>query len=85
MLGGRGNDRLNGEAGADVLIRDWARTLATTSRARVLHASPPPMPTSLRGRFYPGEDRSALTHPSEVAKRLLSALSNGRSGEVDLR
>ena len=73
------------KAASDVLVQDWGRTLASTSQARVVHASPPPMPTSLRGRFYPGEDRSALTHPSEVAKRLLSALSDGRSGEVDLR
>ena len=73
------------KAASDALVRDWGRTLEATSSARAILAAPPPMPTSLRGRFYPGEDRSALTHPSEVAGRLLRALLEGQTGQVDLR
>jgi len=33
-----------------------------------------PMPTALRARFYPGEDRSGLPSPQEEATRLFSQL-----------
>lgn len=33
--------------------------------------TPAPMPTALRGRFHPGEDRSGLAHPKTEAKRML--------------
>ena len=32
---------------------------------------PRPMSTATRARFYPGEDRAALAHPTEEAQRLL--------------
>ena len=32
---------------------------------------PQPMSTATRARFYPGEDRAALAHPSQEAQRLL--------------
>ena len=52
------------------LARSWqAETEATGPSVRIL--TPPPMPTSLRGRFFPGEDRAALTSPTEAATRLL--------------
>ncbi len=38
---------------------------------RVMIATPPPMPTATRARFFPGEDRTALTHPRDVATALL--------------
>lgn len=36
--------------------------------------TPAPMPTATRARFYPGEDRAALTPCKDEAKRLLSPL-----------
>ena len=41
---------------------------------RVMIATPPPMPTATRARFFPGEDRAALTHPRDVAVALLDQL-----------
>jgi hypothetical protein len=36
--------------------------------------APRPMPTAVRARFYPGEDRSPLAHPQDEAARLLPVL-----------
>ncbi|MEM1383398.1 MAG: SDR family oxidoreductase [Pseudomonadota bacterium] len=45
----------------------------------------PAMPTALRGRFYPGEDRDGLARPAEVAGRLLDALATEQPrGILDL-
>lgn len=62
-----------GKAGALTLARAWDQALRKTSPARVVIATPPPMPTGLRGRFYPGEDTTSLTKPAIVAERLVSA------------
>lgn len=58
-----------------------ARTIATAWAAerraigpRVTLFTPPPMPTALRARFHPGEDRSRLTDPASVADALLATL-----------
>lgn len=42
---------------------------------RVVIATPKPMPTAIRGRFFPGEDRSALTPCRVEADRILSELA----------
>jgi len=54
----------------------WDSWAAETARAahRVLRFAPEPMPTALRARFYPGEDRDALSHPRDQAARLLALL-----------
>lgn len=36
--------------------------------------TPAPMPTAVRARFFPGEDRSLLTHPRAEAERLLAEI-----------
>ena len=55
------------------LARSWqAESLRTGPRVRVL--TPLPMPTGTRARFYPGEDRAALTTPGEAASVLLAAI-----------
>lgn len=36
--------------------------------------APPAMPTALRGRFYPGEDRSKLAKPRQVAADVVGKL-----------
>lgn len=60
---------------AQIALADaWAREVEATPDFRVIIATPPPMPTSVRGRFYPGEDRAALTPPEDVAKELVASL-----------
>lgn len=55
------------------LARAWAaETEASGPRVRIV--TPAPMPTALRARFHPGEDRSALVHPDAEAARLLSLI-----------
>lgn len=41
---------------------------------RVVIATPAPMPTATRARFFPGEDRSPLTDPRLEAARILDSL-----------
>ena len=55
------------------LAKSWqAETLKTGPKVTI--ATPMPMPTATRARFYPGEDRAALTPPAEAARILLDAL-----------
>jgi len=74
-----------GKSGAMTLAQAWATTLSKTSPARVIVATPPPMPTGLRGRFYPGEETSGFTKPAVVADRLLTALAAPESEAIDLQ
>ena len=53
----------------------WAREVEATPALRVVLAAPPPMPTALRARFYPGEPRGRLAEPAMVAGRLLAGLA----------
>ena len=55
------------------LARSWQ---AETVRIgpRVLIETPPPMPTALRARFHPGEDRDALSAPSAAAADIAAGL-----------
>lgn len=56
------------------LARAWEKEAARTGPRVVVHA-PPAMPTALRARFYPGENRDALTDPSAVAQSLIKDLA----------
>jgi NAD(P)-dependent dehydrogenase (short-subunit alcohol dehydrogenase family) len=56
------------------LARSWAAETARNS-PQVDILQPPPMPTSVRGRFFPGEDRTALTDPDTAAAALLSRIA----------
>lgn len=61
------------KAAQTALAQSWAaETVKTGPRVHVL--TPDPMPTATRARFFPGETRDGLAHPSEVAKRLLATL-----------
>lgn len=52
------------------LVRGWqAESQNTGPQVQIL--TPPPMPTGLRARFYPGEDRTALTSVAAAAQALL--------------
>ena len=55
------------------LAKSWqVETVKTGPRISIV--TPKPMPTATRARFYPGEDRSALTGCAEEAKRLIATL-----------
>jgi NAD(P)-dependent dehydrogenase (short-subunit alcohol dehydrogenase family) len=67
----------------------WTAWAAETRKTalRPLRALPPPMPTALRARFFPGEDRARLTPCRAVAPRLLDALAGEHEpgAVIDLR
>ncbi|MEM9854252.1 MAG: SDR family NAD(P)-dependent oxidoreductase [Pseudomonadota bacterium] len=55
------------------LVRAWEAE-ARRIGPKVIIETPPPMPTALRARFYPGEDRAALTDPASVARDVVARL-----------
>lgn len=55
------------------LARSWQDEKKAT-KVEVHILDPKPMPTATRARFYPGEDRDALTPCKEEAARLLADL-----------
>jgi len=55
------------------LARSWGAETVTIG-PRVVIATPLPMPTATRARFYPGEDRSVLANPRAEAARLLDTV-----------
>ena len=63
------------KAAAEALIASWAAESARIG-PRVLTFRPKPMPTALRGRFYPGEDNAGLAPCAAEAERLLAVLSS---------
>lgn len=74
----RGGEKFFGHYGATkaaqiALARSWQ---AETTRIgpHVVILTPAPMPTALRGRFFPGEDRARLAEPAFEAARLLPAV-----------
>ena len=56
------------------LAHAWAAETARTG-PRVTVATPAPMPTALRARFHPGEDRAGLAAPRDEAARIIAQLS----------
>ncbi|WP_424973849.1 SDR family NAD(P)-dependent oxidoreductase [Dinoroseobacter sp. S124A] len=61
------------KAAEAALVASWAAETARTG-LRVASFTPEPMPTATRARFFPGEDRAALSTPADQAKRLLALL-----------
>ena len=55
------------------LMRAYA---AETPSVTLLVETPPPMPTALRARAYPGEDRAALTSCADVAAAMMETLAS---------
>ena len=55
------------------LARSW-QAEAAANGVQVHILTPAPMPTATRARFFPGEDRSALSDPRSEAARLLAEL-----------
>lgn len=64
------------KAAAEALVRSWgAETVRIGPKVSIF--TPEPMPTALRGRFFPGEDGTALAAPAAEAERLLATLEAG--------
>lgn len=61
------------KSGQIVLARNW-QAEAQRVGPRVLVETPAPMPTAVRARFYPGEDRAALAAPRDEAARLIALI-----------
>lgn len=59
---------------ADALARSWATETARIG-PRVALFHPAPMPTALRGRFFPGETATHLTPCAVEAQRMLAELA----------
>lgn len=55
------------------LARSWAAETERTG-PRVSIVEPAPMPTAVRARFHPGEDREGLTPTTDEAARILTLL-----------
>lgn len=61
------------KAAQRALVQSWqAETAKHGPNVHLLR--PEPMPTAVRGRFYPGEDRSKLAAPRDEAARLLKPI-----------
>lgn len=61
------------KAAAESLVRSWAaESQKIGPRVDVFH--PNPMPTAVRGRFYPGEDGSGLASCADEARRMIETL-----------
>lgn len=58
------------------LARSWQGESARLG-PRIAIEAPPPMPTALRARFFPGEARDRLTPCRTVAREILHRLVNG--------
>lgn len=75
----KGGEKFHGAYGATkaaqiALARSW-QAEATKHGPKVLIAEPAPMPTAVRARFHPGEDRAKLTDVRAEAARLLDLLN----------
>ncbi len=74
----RGGEKFFGSYGATkaaqiALASSWQKeTQATGPKVSIL--TPNGMPTGIRARFFPGEDRETLANPHDEAKRLLAEL-----------
>jgi NAD(P)-dependent dehydrogenase (short-subunit alcohol dehydrogenase family) len=69
------------KAAQSALTRAWAAE--SGQRITIAEVQPAPMPTALRGRFYPGEDRAPLCPIDDSAARLIELIGRGKlnSGE----
>ena len=75
----RGGEKFFGAYGASksaqiALARSWAAEGVKTG-PRVVIATPQPMSTATRARFYPGENRDRLTPAADEARRILQDLA----------
>lgn len=74
----RGGEKFFGAYGATkgaqiALARSWQSESSNTG-PKVSIMTPAPMPTAIRARFFPGEDRSTLADPAVEAARMLPGI-----------
>ncbi len=55
------------------MARSWQAETARTG-PKVVIATPPPLPTASRARFFPGEDRSKLGDLTQAAQQIVASL-----------
>ena len=67
------------KAAQRVLFEAW-QAEASPRHGGLLTFSPRPMPTGVRARFYPGEDRSLLTSSQEEAEKLVESIRSSSQG-----
>ncbi len=60
------------KAAQRALVEAWRAEATTPDAPRIHLLTPRPMPTAVRARFHPGEDRAALTSCASEADRLLA-------------
>lgn len=70
------------KAAQSAMTRAWA--VEVQKWITIAEVMPPAMPTALRARFFPGEDREALTPCDVAAERLMSAFGSP-TALIDLR
>ena len=61
------------------LARSWVEENRRIG-PKIMIETPPPMRTALRARFFPGEDRSALADPQEVAEKITGRICDKAPG-----
>ncbi len=61
------------KAAQSALTRSWAAESGT--KISITEHTPPPMPTALRARFFPGEDRARLTPCDAAAADLMEIIA----------
>ncbi len=66
------------KAAARALIQSYAKETARTG-PHVWLAEPPAMPTALRARSHPGENRDKLAQPADIAERLVALILDGKT------
>ncbi|MEM7211585.1 MAG: SDR family NAD(P)-dependent oxidoreductase [Pseudomonadota bacterium] len=76
---------LASKVAAETILGSWQQTVERSSAIRVVEAVLPPMATTLRRKFHPGEDRTRLAEPSVLAERLVAQLVQDLPGPIDLR
>jgi NAD(P)-dependent dehydrogenase (short-subunit alcohol dehydrogenase family) len=69
------------KAAQSALTRAWAAE--SSHRITIAEVQPPPMPTALRARFHPGEDRALLTPIDDAATRLMERVNAGNIASGD--
>ncbi|MEM7505486.1 MAG: SDR family NAD(P)-dependent oxidoreductase [Pseudomonadota bacterium] len=70
------------KAAQSAMTRSWAAE--AQKWITIVEVMPPGMPTALRARFFPGENREALTQCDVAAERLMTALATP-TALIDLR
>lgn len=71
------------KAAAAALVSSYAQETAK-SGPLVWRAAPPPMPTAVRARSHPGEDRAKLASCAAVADRLVAAILSRKAKPGDV-